>query len=155
MIRIGRFLVQTPLGALPGLGIQPHYKVPGHFWVEIVKMEWLTSGKWGCPLANGPKLAVGQPNRSKKISFNLPQFQRHIRGCLNNIKVCHSCWGYVGYSRMKFPFLSIAQVIPETKFWLFDWYQCVSPWYGKFGTLEYSRMNVPFHNVGGVILIFW
>ena len=28
------------------------------------KTQWLTSGEWGCPLDNGPKLAVGQPNSS-------------------------------------------------------------------------------------------
>ena len=30
------------------------------------KTQWLTSGEWGCPLDNGPKLAVGQPNSSLK-----------------------------------------------------------------------------------------
>ena len=28
------------------------------------KRQWLTSGEWGCPLDNDPKLAVGQPNSS-------------------------------------------------------------------------------------------
>ena len=28
------------------------------------KTQWLKSGEWGCPLDNGPKLAVGQPNNS-------------------------------------------------------------------------------------------
>ena len=28
------------------------------------KMQWLTSGEWGCPLYNGPKLTVGQSNSS-------------------------------------------------------------------------------------------
>ena len=29
-------------------------------------MQWLTSGEWGCPLNNGPKLAMGLPNSSWK-----------------------------------------------------------------------------------------
>ena len=32
--------------------------------VKYVKTQWLTSGEWGCLLDNGPKLVVGQPNRS-------------------------------------------------------------------------------------------
>ena len=54
VIRIGRFLVQTPLGARPGLGTQPRYKIPGNHQVEYVKTLWLTLGKWGYPLNNGP-----------------------------------------------------------------------------------------------------
>ena len=34
VIRIGRFLVQTPLGARPDLGTQPHYEAPVDLWVE-------------------------------------------------------------------------------------------------------------------------
>ena len=30
-----------------------------NLWVENVKMQW-ESGKGGCPLVNGPELAVGQ-----------------------------------------------------------------------------------------------
>ena len=87
------------------------------------------------------------------MSFNnRPQSWRQNCGCLNNIKVCHSWWGYLGL--FKVSFLNIAQVIPETRFWFCDWYWGVSLWAGKFGTLEYSRMNVTFHNIGGVILIF-
>ena len=37
VIRIGRFPVQTPLGAQPGLGTQPHYKAARDLLVEIVK----------------------------------------------------------------------------------------------------------------------
>ena len=33
------------------------------------KTQWLTSGEWGCPLDNGPKLAMGQPNSSFKNFF--------------------------------------------------------------------------------------
>ena len=36
-IRIGRFAVQTPLGARPGLGIQHRYEAPGDLWVELVE----------------------------------------------------------------------------------------------------------------------
>ena len=37
VIRIGRFPVQTPLGAQPGLGTQPRYKAARDLLVEIVK----------------------------------------------------------------------------------------------------------------------
>ena len=57
-------LVVTPLGARLGLGTQTPYEVPGDFWVEIAKTQWLTSAEWGYPLDNGPKMAVGQPNSS-------------------------------------------------------------------------------------------
>ena len=33
-------------------------EAPGDLWVKIAKTQWLASGKWGCPLDNGPKLAV-------------------------------------------------------------------------------------------------
>ena len=59
-IRIERFPVQ------PGLGTQPCYKDPSDLQVKIVKTQWSTSSDWGCPINNGPKLAVGQPNSSKK-----------------------------------------------------------------------------------------
>ena len=36
IVRIGRFPVQTPLGARPGLGTQPRYEVPGDLRVENV-----------------------------------------------------------------------------------------------------------------------
>ena len=36
-IRIGRFLVQTPLGAQPGLEAQPPYKAAGELHVNLYK----------------------------------------------------------------------------------------------------------------------
>ena len=36
-----------------------------NLWVENVKMQW-ESGKGGCPLVNGPELAVGQGVNSLK-----------------------------------------------------------------------------------------
>ena len=36
-VRVGRFLVQTTLGARPGLGTEPHYKAPGDIRVELAK----------------------------------------------------------------------------------------------------------------------
>ena len=36
VVRIGRFLVQTPLGTRLGLGTQPHYKLPGDLRVKNV-----------------------------------------------------------------------------------------------------------------------
>ena len=74
LVGIRMFLVQTPPCAWPGLATQPHYEAPGDFWVKNVKMQRLTWGEWGCPLDNGPKLAVGQPNSSsKKIKKSQPQ----------------------------------------------------------------------------------
>ena len=37
VVRIGRFPVQTPLGARPGFGTQPRYEAPGDPRVENVK----------------------------------------------------------------------------------------------------------------------
>ena len=39
-------------------------RLPVTFGSNMYKTQWLTSGEWGCPLDNGPKLAVGQPNSS-------------------------------------------------------------------------------------------
>ena len=38
-IRIGKFLVQTPLVTVPGLGTQPRYEAPGSLWVDIVTTQ--------------------------------------------------------------------------------------------------------------------
>ena len=64
--KIGRFPVQTSLGDRSGLGTHPCYAGPIDPRVIIVKTQWLTPIKWGCPHDNGPKLAVGQRNRSWK-----------------------------------------------------------------------------------------
>ena len=64
MIRIGRFPVQTPLGAWPGLGTQTHDQIDKNAVINI--------GYWGYPLENILKLALGQPNSrvfKQKISF--------------------------------------------------------------------------------------
>ena len=34
---IGRFPVQTPLGARRVIGIQPHYEAPDDFWVKMIR----------------------------------------------------------------------------------------------------------------------
>ena len=34
-IRIGKFPIQTPLDARPGLGTQPHYEAPGGIKVQL------------------------------------------------------------------------------------------------------------------------
>ena len=52
-----------------GLGTQPHYKAPSDLWVKHVRMQWLTSDEWDCPLDNRPKLAMGQPNSSYKKNY--------------------------------------------------------------------------------------
>ena len=41
------FLVRSPVGAWPGFGTQPCYKVLGDLWVKIVKTQWLTLSEWG------------------------------------------------------------------------------------------------------------
>ena len=38
-VRIGRFLVQNPLGARLGLGTQPCYEALGDLWVKHVQMQ--------------------------------------------------------------------------------------------------------------------
>ena len=42
--RIGRFPVQTPLGARPGLGTQPHYEAPGDLRIELVENTVINIG---------------------------------------------------------------------------------------------------------------
>ena len=48
------------IGARPGLGIQLCFEAPGDVQVDIVKMQWLTLGSWGCPLENEAKLVDSQ-----------------------------------------------------------------------------------------------
>ena len=43
-----------------------HSHLKTDLWVEIFKTQWLKSGDWGCPLDNGPKLAVGSQIVVKK-----------------------------------------------------------------------------------------
>ena len=43
-IGIKRFPVQSPLGTQPGLIRDPTSLAPSDLWVEIVQMQWLTSG---------------------------------------------------------------------------------------------------------------
>ena len=55
-------------------GLRDPTSLRGSWWPsgrKFKKTQWLTSGQWGCPLDNGPKLAVRQPNSSlkKKKSF--------------------------------------------------------------------------------------
>ena len=66
-IRIKSFLVQTPLGSWLGLETQSCWKTSSDFQVKIVKTQWLTLGRWGFSLDNGPKLAIGQQCSCKKI----------------------------------------------------------------------------------------
>ena len=42
--RIGRFPVQTPLGARPGLAAQPRYEDPGDPWVKVDKKAVINIG---------------------------------------------------------------------------------------------------------------
>ena len=44
MIRIGRFPIQTLLGARIGLGTQPRYKAPGDLRVDIDKNTVINFG---------------------------------------------------------------------------------------------------------------
>ena len=60
--RIVRFPVQTLPGAQPSSRAQPRYETPRDLQVEINETQWLTSTEWGCPLKNGPKVALGQPS---------------------------------------------------------------------------------------------
>ena len=47
-------------------GLREPTSFQGSWWPtgRKCKIQWSTSGEWGCPLNNGPKLAVGQPNSS-------------------------------------------------------------------------------------------
>ena len=85
VIRTGRFPIQNPLDARLGLGTQLRYEVPGDLWVEHVKTQWLTSGEWGCPLNNGLKLGVGQPNRNQKESSYLNNYWKSFFDSLSSI----------------------------------------------------------------------
>ena len=58
--RVGRFPVQSPIGALPGLETQSRYQAPDEFRVEIDQIAVIKSLRLS--LENDPKLAVGQPN---------------------------------------------------------------------------------------------
>ena len=57
--RIGRFPVQTPIGARPGLGTQPCYGAPGGLGIENVKTQLLTLVQWDGPLDNDQSLPWG------------------------------------------------------------------------------------------------
>ena len=73
MIRIGRFLVRTPLGTSPGLETQPRYEAPSDHRVEYVKRKLLTSGEWGCLLDNGQSWPWGSQvavKKKRKKQFN-------------------------------------------------------------------------------------
>ena len=53
-------------------GLRDSTSLQGSRWPSGCKRktQWLTSGEWVCPLDNGPKLAVGQPNSSwRKLFF--------------------------------------------------------------------------------------
>ena len=53
------FLVQTLPGAQLGLWNQPLYMVSGDLQAVIRKTKWLSLGKQGSCLDNGPKLVRG------------------------------------------------------------------------------------------------
>ena len=63
-IRIGRIPVQNLTRRSARL--RDPTSLRGSQWPsgQKCKMQWLTLSQWGCPLDNGPKLAVGQPNSS-------------------------------------------------------------------------------------------
>ena len=66
MIELEGFCFKPHLALERGLGIQSHFETPGDLWVEVIKMQWMTSGEWDSLLNNGPKLAVEQPNKQFK-----------------------------------------------------------------------------------------
>ena len=61
-VRIGKFLVQSPLDPWLGLRTQPCYKAPGDLQVKIVKTQCLTSGETVPSIMAQTKLVMGQPN---------------------------------------------------------------------------------------------
>ena len=56
------------------------------------KIQWLTSGEWGCPLDNDPKLALGQPKSSlkKRVKINNKD-TKESKSALRNGKHCQVC----------------------------------------------------------------
>ena len=77
---IGRFLVQTPLSALSGLGAQWRFEAPSDLWVEtwvkaVINIGWVT-------LNNGSMLAMGQPKSIKKMIVFLWIFVLFYSLCL-------------------------------------------------------------------------
>ena len=79
-MRIGRFPVQTPLVARPGLGTQPRYVAPGDLQLKYVKCSDLTLGEWSQRMS-GPKLAVEQQITVKKkigMQINIEVFYKLI-----------------------------------------------------------------------------
>ena len=58
-IRIGRFPVQTPLGARPGLGTQPRYEAPGDLRVKLVDNAVINIGLVSLSPREWPKVGCG------------------------------------------------------------------------------------------------
>ena len=55
--------------------IKSEYILVLDFWIEIVKMQSVTSGEWGCPLDNDANSAMGQPNRGLKKTAKCGWYQ--------------------------------------------------------------------------------
>ena len=58
-MRIGRFPVQTPLGAQLNLGTQPHYKDPSDLQVKIVENAVINIGSVKLSPGELPKVGRG------------------------------------------------------------------------------------------------
>ena len=69
-----------------GLGTQSRHEAPGDLRVEVIKTVWWHLGS-DSPLNNGPKLALGQPNKQLKKSLTTDFL---IRNFLKPMK--HSCF---------------------------------------------------------------
>ena len=72
---------------MSGLWSQPCYEAPGDILVENVKVQWLTSGEWDCPLENGPKLAMGQLDISLKKHIRVEPVVNLMACCIKHIKL--------------------------------------------------------------------
>ena len=58
-MRIGRFPVQIPLDARPGLGTQPRFEAPSDLWVKVVENAVVKIGLVRLSPREWPKVGRG------------------------------------------------------------------------------------------------
>ena len=79
---IGRFLVQTLLSALLGLGTNFIARTLVRFLSKLQNKQWWTLRKWYCLLSNIPKLAMSSQKLYKKMMAYFSIFVRFHSFCL-------------------------------------------------------------------------
>ena len=76
-------------------GLRDPTSLRGSWWPlgRKCNTQWLTSGEWGCPIDNGPKLALGQPNSSlKKKKTHIRRFFILYRSYFYISAKCGRAW---------------------------------------------------------------